>query len=220
LEDLSPGGNPVHGLLDDEVSEILAVFDQWGDVDRSHRKLAHRGSYEHRFWASPATVLRVLTAAGLRFRSRPRPARTAKRPIPEWVTYRPNQVWIYDTTHFSRAQMAVLIVMDLVSRKWISTVVSAQETSTQVELGFTHALAAEGIHDILTERQHRLDAGDHGPHLPVLLAMSETVRRCLGIDQGIHGHVCHRPHSDDPAPPPIRHGSKPSTVTSKASTRT
>lgn len=91
LEDLSPGGNPVHGLLDDEVSEILAVFDQWGDVDRSHRKLAHRGSYEHRFWASPATVLRVLTAAGLRFRSRPRPARTAKRPIPDWVTYGPNR---------------------------------------------------------------------------------------------------------------------------------
>ena len=42
LQDHAPGGSPVHGLLDDEVAEIVALFGQWGEVDRSHRKLAHR----------------------------------------------------------------------------------------------------------------------------------------------------------------------------------
>ena len=44
LEDAAPGGSPVHGLLAGEVAEILALFDQWGETDRSHRKLAPRGS--------------------------------------------------------------------------------------------------------------------------------------------------------------------------------
>jgi putative transposase len=174
LDDLSPGGNPVHGLLPDEAAAIIELFDQWGDTDRSHRKLAHRGSYVGRFWASPSTVLRVLQAADLRFRGIARPARSRKRLFPDWLTYRPNQVWIYDTTHFMRAQMAVLIVMDLVSRKWISTVVSAQETSIQVQLGFTWALEREGIDEHLSTRQAQLQAGWHGPHLPVLLAMSDN----------------------------------------------
>ena len=50
------------------------------------------------------------------------------------------------------AQMAVLIIMDLVSRKWLSTVVSSQETSIQVEVGFSRALRAEGIDKILADR--------------------------------------------------------------------
>ena len=44
LEDRSAGGQPVHSLLADERDAIIALFDQWGDIDRSHRKLAHRGS--------------------------------------------------------------------------------------------------------------------------------------------------------------------------------
>jgi putative transposase len=44
LEDYAPGGSPMHGLLDWEVAEILRLFEEWGEVDRSHRKLAHRGS--------------------------------------------------------------------------------------------------------------------------------------------------------------------------------
>ena len=35
----------LHGLLAAEHAEIVALFEQWGEVDRSHRKLAHRGSY-------------------------------------------------------------------------------------------------------------------------------------------------------------------------------
>ena len=58
-------GAAVHGLRPEEVTAILALFEEWGDVDRSHRKLAHRGSYTHTVWVSPATVRRVLAAHGL-----------------------------------------------------------------------------------------------------------------------------------------------------------
>lgn len=60
LEDHAPGGNPVHGLTPGEEDEIVAVFEEWAEVDRSHRKLAHRGSWLGRFWADPSTVRRVL----------------------------------------------------------------------------------------------------------------------------------------------------------------
>jgi hypothetical protein len=60
IDDGAPGGNPVHGLTPAEEDEIVAVFDEWADVDRSHRKLAHRGSWLGRFWADPSTVRRVL----------------------------------------------------------------------------------------------------------------------------------------------------------------
>jgi hypothetical protein len=55
LEDHKSGAGAVHGLLADERAAIIALFDQWGEVDRSHRKLAHRGSYEQLVWVSPAT---------------------------------------------------------------------------------------------------------------------------------------------------------------------
>lgn len=56
LADRPGGGNPVHGLMAAEVEAILALHDEWGEVDGSHRKLAHRGSYLGRVWVSPATV--------------------------------------------------------------------------------------------------------------------------------------------------------------------
>ena len=175
LVDLAPGGHPVHGLLDDETAEILALFDEWGETDRSHRKLAHRGSYLGRVWVSPSSVRRVLHERDLHFRPRPQPGTSTRRPFPDWVDYRPNNIWIYDTTHFPAAGMAVLIIEDLVSRKWITEVVSAEESSTQVELAFTQALEAEGL---LAEVQRRadglvnLDTDDE--NRPILLAVSDN----------------------------------------------
>jgi putative transposase len=116
LADKTPGGSPMHGLLDAEAAEILALFEEWGETDRSHRKLAHRGSYLHRVWVSPSSVRRVLFLADKHFRPLPRPGHTQRRPFPDWVEYKPNSIWIYDTTHFTRAGMAVLIIQDLVSR--------------------------------------------------------------------------------------------------------
>jgi putative transposase len=179
LADRKPGA-ALHGLLPEEAAAILAVFDEWGETDRSHRKLAHRGSYLGRFWASPASVRRVLFLADKHFRPLPRPARSARRPFPDWVDYTPNSIWIYDTTHFPRAKMAVIAVMDLVTRKWLTEIASAEETSTQVELVFTAALDAEGLWQRV-ERRHRLDTGTEvadiatdDPTRPILLAVSDN----------------------------------------------
>jgi hypothetical protein len=84
------------------------------------------------------------------FRPLPRPGRSVRKPFPDWVEYRPGSIWIYDTTHFTAAGMAVLIIEDLVSRNWLATDVSVEETSTQVELAFTEALQAEGLLGLVT----------------------------------------------------------------------
>ncbi|MEY8016408.1 transposase [Mycobacterium servetii] len=175
LVDKIPGGSPMHGLLDEEVSEILALFDQWGETDRSHRKLAHRGSYLGRVWVSPSSVRRVLFLADKHFRPLPKPGRSQRKPFPDWVDYKPNSIWIYDTTHFTRAGMAVLIIQDLVSRKWITEVVSAEETSTQVEIGFTDALDIEGLLQAVERRADGLvDIGIDDQARPILLAVSDN----------------------------------------------
>ena len=123
LTDATPGGGPVHGILEEEREAILALFEQWGEVDRSHRRLAHRGSYLGLFWVSPSTVRRVLVLADRHFRPLPRPPKGERRPFPEWADYAPNSIWIYDSTHFTRCGMTVLIIEDLVSRKCVHHVV-------------------------------------------------------------------------------------------------
>ncbi|MFN2503890.1 MAG: transposase [Acidimicrobiales bacterium] len=175
LEDGRPGGSPMHGLLADEVAEIVAIYREWAEVDRSHRKLAHRGSYLERVWVSPSSVRRVLAAQGLRLDPLPRPARSVRKPFPDWVAYRPNAIWIYDTTHFTRAGVAVTAIEDLVSRKWIAHIVSAEETSTQVQVVFAEALAAEGLLVAVEARQDEVvDPSLDDERRPILLAMSDN----------------------------------------------
>ena len=79
-------------------------------------------------------------------------------------------------THFPRARMAVLIIEDLVSRKWITEVVSVEETSTQVELAFTAALEAEGLLEAVDARSEDglVDLGVDDQTRPVLLAVSDN----------------------------------------------
>ena len=165
------------GLLDKEAEQILALFEEWGETDRSHRKLAHRGSYLGRVWVSPSSVRRVLFLADKHFRPLPRPGRSVRKPFPAWVEYRPKQIWIYDTTHFPAAGMAVLIIEDLVSRKWLTEVMSVEETSSQVELGFSQALEAEGLLELL-EARHDDDRvaldNDDDQTRPILLAVSDN----------------------------------------------
>ncbi len=90
LDDRPPGGSPMHSILAEEEQAILALFDEWGEIDRSHRKLAHRGSYLRRVWVSPSTVRRVLDVADLHFRPLPRPAKSKRTPFPDWAAYTPN----------------------------------------------------------------------------------------------------------------------------------
>jgi putative transposase len=176
LTDRLAGGNAVHGLLAEEQEAIVALFDEWGEIDRSHRKLAHRGSYLQRVWVSPATVRRVLAAHGLVLRRPRRAGRSERRPFPEWAAYIKNSIWIYDTTHFQRCPgIAVTTIMDLVTRKWICEIVSAEETTTQVQVAFTDALEQEGLLELVEARQDELvDPTLDDPRTPVLLAVSDN----------------------------------------------
>jgi hypothetical protein len=76
-------------------------------------------------------------------------------------------------THFTWARSAALIIEDRVSRKWITEVVSAEETSTQVEIAFTDALEIEGLLDAVHTRL------DNGPSPLVDPSTAPTCRRAI-----------------------------------------
>lgn len=79
LTDAKPGPElAVHALLDWEREAILKLAEEWVEIDRSHRKLAHRGSRLDLVHVSESTVWRVLLAAGVLL-----PAAPAREPRPK-----------------------------------------------------------------------------------------------------------------------------------------
>jgi transposase InsO family protein len=144
LEDRDPGGGAVHGLLEWEERAILELIETWGWVDRSHRKLAHRGSYTGTVFVSPSTLLRValrhqVVLPGEPFR--PRPVLPA---MPE-VPWEKNSIWIWDATHFTRAKRVAYAIVDVVTRYWIGYLLTSEQTHTQVQLLFARALEDQGL---------------------------------------------------------------------------
>jgi len=175
LADLKPGGNPVHQVTPGEEDEIVAVFNEWAHIDRSHRKLAHRGAWLGRFWCDPSTVKRVLERQNMRFRGPKRTRRTKKRPWPDWAEEKPNRIWIYDTTHWTTAGAATTVVSDVISKKWIADITSVDETSTEVQAVFARALRAEGLQDVIDERNpDGVEWDPESEETPVLLVMSDN----------------------------------------------
>ena len=187
LDDAPPGGHPLHGLLAWERAAIVELFEAWGDVDRSHRKLAHRGSRIGLVHVSESTVRRVLAEEGLVLEGRPPREPVPRSPWPDWLEWKPNRVWAYDFTHWSRARRASIAILDVVSRKWLATLTSAEETSTQVEAAFLGALDAEDLLELADERataalREAIASGDRdqvaglagGGQLPLLLAISDN----------------------------------------------
>ena len=174
LEDRRPGGVAVHALRPEEINAILELADEWGEIDGSHRKLAHRGSYLGRVWVSPATVLRVLLAHGRALPYRAPRSRSEAKPWPEWVDYRPNQVWGYDFSAFPAAGTSALAILDLVSRRWIDTMLCPEATHVQVQVLFTRALEREGLLDEILALTDDPDDDDRAARRPVLLAVSDN----------------------------------------------
>lgn len=187
LADRAPGGHPLHGLLEGERAAILELFQAWGEIDRSHRKLAHRGSRLGLVHVSESTVRRVLAAEGIVFPGQPPREPRPRTPWPDWLEWKPNRVWAYDFTHFTRARRAALAILDVVSRTWITTLVCAEESSVQVEVAFTTALTAEDLLDAADARatavlREALLDGDRdrvgqltaGGIVPLLLAISDN----------------------------------------------
>jgi transposase InsO family protein len=180
LDDAKPGPDvPLHALLDWEREAIVKLAEEWGDIDRSHRKLAHRGSRLDLVYVSESTVPRVLVAEGVHLPERPGRERRERRPFPEWAELVPGVIFIYDFTHFAGLPgWCAIAVVDVVSRKWLSTVISAEETSTQVEVAFTRALVEDGKEylldaALLDELAHGV-VPDNDERLPVLLAVSDN----------------------------------------------
>jgi hypothetical protein len=83
LEDRDPGGGAVHGILESEEWAILELIETCGPVDRSHRKLAHRGSYTGTVFVSPSTVLRVAVKHRVKLPGEPFRPRPPKPAFPE-----------------------------------------------------------------------------------------------------------------------------------------
>jgi len=165
----------------------VELFEAWGEIDRSHRKLAHRGSRIGLVHVSESTVARVLAAEGLVVEGPPPREPAPRAPWPDWLEWKPNRVWAYDFTHWTRARRASIAILDVVSRKWLATLTSAEESSTQVEASFLAALDAEDLLTLADERAtaalreaiasgekdtvHAL-AGDG--QVPLLLAISDN----------------------------------------------
>ncbi|MFP5308044.1 MAG: transposase [Actinomycetes bacterium] len=123
---------------------------------------------------SESSVLRVLQAENLILPVRPaREPVGAKKPWPAWVEYRPCQVWGHDFSAFMAAGRDALAVLDLVSRKWIATllVVHGRGESEHVQAVYTQALEAEGL---LETTEARMIAPNVDEQLPVLLAVSDN----------------------------------------------
>lgn len=226
LTDAKPGPDvPLHALLDWERTVIVKLAENWAEVDRSHRKLAHRGSRLELVYVSESTVLRVLLAEGVHLPERPARERREKRPFPEWAELVPGVIWIYDFTHFRASKRCAIAVIDVVSRKWLATVVSAEESSTQVEVAFTRALVADGKEHLLDEAL--LDELAHGvvpdndDRVPVLLAVSDNGPQMTSTATALFMPVpASHSTSGAPAPRTTRPGSSRSSVTSRASSRT
>jgi putative transposase len=128
LVDRAPGGNPVHRLLAWEEAAILALIEDWGLIDRSHRKLAHRGSYTGTVFVSPSSVLRVAAKHEVPLPGEPpRPPRPA--PVFPQVPWERNRIWIWDATHFTRAKRVAYAIIDVVTRYWIGYQVTERKGS-------------------------------------------------------------------------------------------
>ena len=112
-----------------------------------------------------------------------------------WV---PNRIWIWDATHFTRARRVCFAIVDMVSRKWIDTLVSVEETAAQVQVLFEHALELEGLLELLTDERLDLDPERPAPADPARCQRQRATHDCPRHPR-VHGADGHRPASRPPA---------------------
>lgn len=123
-------------------------------------------------WVSPSTLRSVLAAQGLILPGPPARDPAPRAAWPDWLVWEPDKIWCWDVTHFPRAGRAAFAIVDVVSRRWIDTLTSIEETSTQVAVIFERALATEGLTELLTPE--RVERFESDPTEPILLACSDN----------------------------------------------
>jgi transposase InsO family protein len=175
LDDRPPVGNAVHRILDREERAILDLIEQWGPTDRSHRKLAHRGSYTNTVFVSPSTLLRVALRHRVLLPGEPFRPRPPKPAFPE-ISWEKNRIWIWDATHFTRCKRVAYAIVDVVTRYWIGYLLTSEQTHTQVQLLFAQALEDQGLLG-----PDGLPAERHGDG-PILVAWSDNRAEMTAID--------------------------------------
>jgi transposase InsO family protein len=175
LEDRPPVGSAVHRLLAWEEQAILELIEEWGWVDRSHRKLAHRGSYTGTVFVAPSTLLRVALKHQVELPGEPFRPRPPKPVLPE-LPWEPNRIWIWDASHFPRAKRVAYAIVDVVTRYWIGYLLSSEQTSTQAQLLFARALEDQN----LIGADGTPPARDTG--LPILVAWSDNGAEMTATD--------------------------------------
>lgn len=176
LEDGRPVGDAVHRLLETEEQAILDLIEQWGWVDRSHRKLAHRGSYTQTVFVSPSTLLRVALKHRVQLPGesvRPRP----QMPVFPEVPWEKNRIWIWDASHFTRCKRVAYAIVDVVTRYWIGYLLTSEQTPTQAQLLFAHALEDQRL---LGPEGLPLDHSPEDP--PILVAWSDNGSEMTAVD--------------------------------------
>ena len=143
---------------------------------------------------SESTVRRVLAEEGLVLVGPPPRDPVPRTPWPDWLTWKPNSIWAYDFTHWTPAWRASIAILDVVSRKWLATLTSAEESSTQVEACFLVALDAEDLLRLADERatqtlREAIASGERdtvhsladGGQVPLLLAISDNGPRMRAV---------------------------------------
>ena len=145
-----------------------------------------------------------------------------KKPWPDWVMWRPNQLWCWDATHFMVCTAAPVVygIVDVVSRKWITTLHTPEATSTQVKVLFLNALDNEGLLEPLEWRlDHPDDVDLSDDDAPILLAVSDNGPEMRSDEtRAFMALVTIGQHFGRPSTRPIRRGSKHCGATSKPRT--
>ncbi len=104
---------------------------------------------------------------------RPRPVMPA---LPE-IPWEKNRIWIWDCSHFTRAERVAYAIVDVVTRYWIGYLLTTEQTSPQAQLLFARALEDQNL---LTPDGLPPDRDPEDP--PILVAWSDNGSEMTAID--------------------------------------
>jgi putative transposase len=93
---------------------------------------------------SKSTMCRVLADEHLVLSGHPPRDLIPRKPWPDWLEWKPNRIWADDFTHFTRTHRAAIAILDVVCLTLLTTLVTAEESFTQVAAAFTAVLSDQG----------------------------------------------------------------------------